>query len=335
MVNYGAAPYAISFNPAYARGGEQRPIDDIDGKGSGARAILINSLNALHGDDLIVDEEDSTRSLRVCRLEEFDQFIFVEFGVARTGVEGNLHPEQADRIPINSKDRSETYVRSVFFAPTGGHELFWLNERAGQTTAFGGFERRLRASLRAAFPEFTYKCAPVADWAAVQSWSESVPVKDMTFVAPRSGGSTQAMDVNGIRARVEVKVKPKTPLALRQLLNEDGPDRELVFGFLAGSVFSQQTGVSSQSVVSAGWSARVTFDTPSGRQRSFGLDVVDKDPTLIYQVGPRADTGAASRPSDTEFLLACADFVSDASAVIATAESIKTDLMLSTPALRS
>jgi hypothetical protein len=334
LVNYGATPYAISFNPAYSRGAEQRPISDVDGNGSAAKTVVHEALTALEGDDLVADQEDDSKSLRVCRVQEFDKFTFVEFGVARAGIEGNLHPEAADRVPINAKDQSETYVRSVFIAPDGGHELYWLNERAGQTTAYGSFERRLRAALRDAFPEFTYKISPVADWAAVRSWAESVPVKDMTFVAPRRGGTTQAMDVNGIRARVEVKVKPKTPLSLRSLLNDTGPDRNKVFGFLAGSVFSDHNGVSSQSVVSQGWSARVTFDTPSGRQRSFGLDVVDKDPTLVYQVGPRSEVGAASRPSDTEFLKACADFVLDASALIPSAESIKTDLVISTPAPR-
>ncbi|NQX23461.1 hypothetical protein [Curtobacterium sp. VKM Ac-2852] len=331
MVNYGVSPYAISFNPSYARGGEQRPIHDVDGQGTSATTPLLAALTALHGDSLYPDEDDASRFLRVTRLQQFDHFIFAEFGVARTGLEGNLHPKNAEKVPISSDDMSETYVRSVFFAPTDGHELYWLNERAGTTTPYGTFEKRLRSKMREAFGDFTYKISPVADWAAVKSWAETVPVRDMTFVAPRSGGSSQSMDVNGIKARVEVKIKPKAPLALRSLLKDDGPDRSLVFGFLAGSVFAGQSSVSADSVVADGWSARVTFDTPSGRQRSFGLDVVDKDPTLVYQVGPKSDAGTTLRPTDVDFLKGCAEFVADADALVAGADTIRTDLVISTP----
>ncbi len=141
MVNYGVSPYAISFHPKYERGAERRPINDVDGHGHGALDRLKKALTAIQGDLLYPDDKDVTKFVRVTRYQVFDKFVFAEFGVARAGVEGNLHPSNAARVPIKVDDKSETYVRSVFFAPENGHEMFWLNERAGQTTAFGIFRK--------------------------------------------------------------------------------------------------------------------------------------------------------------------------------------------------
>jgi hypothetical protein len=305
------SPYAFSFKPRNARGGERKPIDNLNGKNLKARTIIEKTLQRIQGDVLTVSSDDETRSIRVKDLQKYDEFTFVEFGVGRAGVVGNLHQRAGTRVPFDADEHNESYVRGLFVFPEAGHEVYWLSERAGNTSTFASLSPLLMDSLRERVPEnLTVKFDPVAEWSAVKQWANSVLVQEIRFDAPRPGGSTQAMDVNGVHADVRMTIKPRGSLALSRLLKKDGPDKQAVFGFLTHAPLVKKTTASS--VIGAGWKAQVAFKTPGGRQRSFGLATDDGAPTLIYPVGEQgAGVSKAVRPTHRDFAKACAEFLTD------------------------
>ncbi|RWZ52522.1 hypothetical protein ELQ90_00760 [Labedella phragmitis] len=324
-------PYAFSFKPSYARGGEKKPIDDLDGKGATARSAIDGALKSLKSARLKVHAEDESRSLRVTQITEYREFTFVEFEVGRAGLVGNLHQSTGGRIPYGEEDHNGTFVRAIFVYPKDAHEVYWLNERAGLTSAFSYLEEVLVAALRAATSDarITVSLAPVAEWSALESWASKVMVRELRFDAPRPGGSTQAMDVNGVHADVRFVVKPRGSLALSRLMGKNGPDRKAVFGFLTDLPLVRKTSTPN-SVMRDGWRAQVSFQTPNGRQRSFGLATDDKAPTLVYPVGPQgAGISRAKRPSQREFAVACADFLSDVESALPGLKSVATAILSS------
>lgn len=327
LAGYSLSPYSISMGPRYKRGGERRPIDDVDGNGTTLRAMVLKVLESLRGKRLVPDSEDASNLLRVNRMEEFSSFIFVEFGVARSGLVGNLHQMATDtRVPIAAEDAAENFVRSVFVFPPKAHEAFWLAERAGSTSAVSIVEGKLSAAFKDQVGDFTTYIQPVAEWRAVNKWADSVLVTQLAFEAPRPKNSTQAMDVNGIHASLSVVVKPRGSLVLKQLLNKEGPRKKAVYGFLSNGIFKNSKGVSAGSVMEQGWKAKVTFKTPSGRTRSFGLATEDKAPTLVYEIASATGRQPVRRPEDTEVLKVCAEFVSDVTGTLVKNSSIAQEI---------
>lgn len=313
LANYSMNPYAFSFTPAYARGGEKKPIDDLDGSGLSARDVIDGELAKLKSDTLRVQPEDDSRSLRVTSFTKYADFTFVEFEVGRAGLVGNLHQESGTKIPIKEKDHSGTLVRAMFVYPAGEHEVYWLSERSSTTSAFGYLESLLVSALRQATEKakLTVKLDPVAEWTALQGWASQVMVREIRFDAPRPGGATQAIDVNGVSADVRFIVKPRGSLTLNRLLKNGGPDKQAVFGFLTDLPMVRKNSTAN-SVMKQGWRAQVAFKTRSGRQRSFGIAAEDKAPTLVYPVGPQgAGVSQTRRPPHKEFAVACHEFLDD------------------------
>jgi len=334
MANYSLSPYAIWLGVRNARGGERRPIADIDGLGTTLRSGVLKVLRDLAASTLTPDSADDSRLLRVARLQEFKNFIFVEFGVARGGLEGNLHKAKSDSlVPIAAADASETFVRAVFVFPEAAHEAYWLSERAGNSSAFSFILNRLSAHLTSKFPDFTTHVDPVAEWSAVNEWASNVLVKQIRFDAPRPGNSTQAMDVNGVNAEISVIVKPRGGLVLSKLLKKEGPRKLAVFGFLSQGIYKSNRGVSAAKVIEQGWKAKVSFTTPSGHQRSFGVETGENPPSLIYDMPAPAGTGArAFRPADKVFLSTCSQVMSDVSANLSTGTTLPSELSEARPA---
>ena len=331
VANYSLSPYAISLGVRYARGGERRPISDVDGKGTSLRSKLLANLLPLKKDELTPNAEDDSRLLRISRLQEFNNFVFVEFGVARAGVEGNLHRSRGkSRVRIDVDDASETFVRSLFVFIPGAHEVYWLAERAGMTSAVSFVQQRLADMLRDSFPELAPHIDPVVEWSAVSQWADSVLVNELRFEAPRPGNSTQAMDVNGIHASITVVVKPHGSLTLSKILNKNGPNKKAVYGFLSKGIFKSSR-VSAASVIEQGWKAKVSFKTPSGRQRSFGVSTEDKAPSLIYSIGPTGQGTQRMRPSDIHMLAACSEFLTDVDGTLAPKSAIATEVQNARP----
>ncbi|WP_396290493.1 hypothetical protein [Curtobacterium sp. KT1] len=313
MAQYSMTPYAFVLNPRNARGGERCKIDDVDGAGGTVRSVLDAKLTQLKGDQLYVDPDDDSKFIRVTRLYVYNDFTFVEFGTARSGYVGTLHQKSGTRVSYGADEANETLIRGIFAYPAGAHEAYWLSERAGNASAYSSMQSLLQNALRAAYAGLTVKVDPVADWAAVRAWAQQVLVQEIRFDAPHRGGSTQAIDVNGLRADVRVTVKPRG-LSLNRIIDANGPKREDVYGFLSGAPLVANSGATTQSVIGDGWKAKVAFRNPSGRQRSFGLQADEGAPTLIYPVGKSGPGVPRSyRPTDHEFGVSCAEFLSDVS----------------------
>jgi hypothetical protein len=313
VASYSMSPYAITFKPSYDRGGEKRPIDDLDGEGLTARSVIDAALGGLKQDSLKPRPDDDSKSIRVSSMLAFDEFTFVEVELGRAGLVGNIHPAAGGRVPYGEKDHNGAMVRAILVYVPGAYEVYLLNERASMTSAFSLLEDILVDALRAATNDarLTIKIEPVSEWNAMTAWANQVSVKELRFDAPRPGGSTQALDVNGIHADVQFIVKPKGSLALSRLLGPKGPDRNLVFGFLTELPLVSKRSTPN-SLMKNGWKAKVTFRTPSGRQRHFGLATEDRAPTLTYAVGPTGGgVSTARRPGDGEFAAAAAEFLTD------------------------
>jgi hypothetical protein len=327
MASYSMTPYAFSAYPRNARGGERRPIDDLNGRGSSLRTILDQTLGELRGDDLIIDQTDNSKSVRVARLYPYAQFTFVEFGIGRAGFEGTLHQSDGGRVGYTADEHNESRIRGIFVFPAGGYEAFWLSERAGNFSAYSHLEQRLLRAIRAADPDLTVKLDPVADWEAVRSWSENVLVRELRFDAPRVGSSTQAMQVNGYHADVRVVVKPRG-VSLNRLLASEGPDREAIYGFLSGFSPLEESQRTPESIIGNGWNAHVAFTTPAGRQRSFGVATDEAGPTLVYQIGSDpAGVPGAYRPSDQEVAATCSQFLQEINSRLPVGTSVAEDIL--------
>lgn len=313
MANYSMTPYAFWFTPRYSRGGERRPTNDVDAKGAVARDRIEAELKKLQGAKLIVSTDDETKSLRVTKFQSHADFIFVEFGVGRAGLVGNLHQRAGTLVPFDADEHNESYIRGIFAFPAGGHEFYWLSERAGLYSAVSYLDGPLVEGLRAISEDVTVHFSPVQEWSALKGWASQVLVQELRFDAPRPAGSTHAIDVNGIHADVRIIVKPRGSLALSALLKDDGPDKQAVFGFLADAPLVKQSRTTAKGVIAKGWEAQVAFKTKGGRQRSFGIATEDRAPTLVYPVGKTGQgVSKAYRPSDREFAEACAEFLDDA-----------------------
>jgi hypothetical protein len=311
VANYSMTPYSFSLYPRNARGGERRPIADLDGNGLELRSIIDDLLGRYEGEDLTPGQDDDSRSFRVARLYKYELFTFVEFGVGRSGIAGTLHQNNGTRIGYTPDEHNESLIRGMFVFPENGHEAYWLSERAGNNSAYSHLESVLLRGIRVSVPDLTVKVAPVADWEAVRAWSSTVLVQELRFDAPRDGGSSQAIDVNGFHGEVRVTVKPRG-LALNRIVGDDGPNRDAVYGYLSSSPLVASSGMSVDSIIGAGWGAQVAFKNPAGRQRSFGLSLEDAGPALVYQVGSDAPGRPRSyRPEDDEFARTCSDFFVD------------------------
>ncbi|MFF2493481.1 hypothetical protein [Agromyces sp. NPDC058064] len=315
MATYTMAPYALWLHPRYQRGGERRPIGDVDGSGGTLREVIDGALARLEGPSLVPldGDDDDSRTLRVRTLYPYANFTLVEFGVGRSGIAGTLHQRNGNQVPFEADESNETVVRSMFVYPPDGHEAYWLNERASLATAFSTLQGHLVNAIRSRFGDLTVKLGPVAEWSAVTAWANQVQVQELRFDAPkRPGASTQAIEVNGVHADVRIVVKPRGSLTLNRLIGNDGPDRATVFGFLSNAPLVEDSGVTGGQAMNNGWTATVAFKTRGGRQRSFGVAVDDSAPTLIYPFGANAGATSAYRPTDREFAEACAEFLQDA-----------------------
>jgi len=310
VANYSLSPYAISAAPRYERAGERRPINDIDGTGVSFRQVILGVLRSVQGAALSINSDDASRGLRVAELVENDRFIYVELGVGRAGIEGTLHRRSGQSVDYGPDEHNESLVRSMFVFPRDGHEVYWLNERAGMASARSDLGQRLMRAFRDVAPDMTFKVRPVVAWAAVMQWAQQVPVREINFDAPRDGDS-QAMLANGYGGNVRISVKPHADMRLSRLVRGDGADRQAVFGFLR-DIPVVEDGLTVDGLVGAGWSATVAFETPSGHQRSFGVGVGDEPPSLIYQVGPdQTNLRVPIRPTPAEFADACCEFLQD------------------------
>lgn len=325
---YSMTPYAISFKPRYDRGSERRPIDDVNGEGGSVRSILDGLLRQLEGDDLVNDATDTTKSMRVRELTPLREFTYADLGLARSGLVGNLHRRRGTPVPYGTGDKNESFARSIFVYPEGAHEVYWLSERAGNS-AFSFLEGRITGALRSSFPDLTMSLGPVAEWSALEAWSAAVSVKEMRFDAPRNNDNTQAMTVNGLRANVRVVVTPKASLKLNRVVKNDGPDRTEVFGYLSDAIPGNSS--SADALLHAGWRAHVAFETPTGRQRSFGITTEDKAPTLVYTVGDTAGRATTDRPSNHDFAEACADFLNEVSDRLPVGASVADEILNTYP----
>lgn len=328
LANYSLTPYAFSLTPKYARGGERRPIDDIDGKGASLRDHIEVELSALISDSLQINPIDNTKSIRVTRFDQYAEFSYLELGVGRAGVVGNIHQRSGGRISYDDDEHNETFIRAIFVYPSGSHEAYWLSERAGQTSAFSSLGEILVRALRNKFQDLTINLDPVAEWSAVKAWADQVSVQEIRFDAPRPGGSTQAIDVNGIHADVRIVIKPKGSLTLSKLVRDDGPDRQAVFGFLSGAPLISESAVTTDHVIGTGWKAQVAFKTRGGRQRSFGLALDESAPSLIYPVGVVGKGSAgARRPTNVQFAAACAEFLEDVEGRLPVGTSVAAEIL--------
>jgi hypothetical protein len=327
VANYSMTPYAFSLNPRNARGGERKPIANINGDGQDLRSLIEDKLSDYTGDDLIIDSEDDSKSLRVARMYQYSEFTFVEFGIGRAGYVGTLHQRNGGRVGYAADEHNESLIRGMFVFPDDAHEAYWLSERAGNSTALSYLENVFLRAIREAAPELTAKIEPVADWAAVRAWSSNVLVQELRFDAPRAGGSTQAIEVNGLHAEVRVTVKPRG-LALNKIVKASGPDREEVFGFLSMAPLIARDGISAESVIGDGWRAHVAFKNPAGRQRSFGLATEDVGPSLVYEVGSSsAGRSRAYRPEDREFAATCSEFLTDVAGRLPVGATVASDIL--------
>lgn len=330
MANYSMSPYAISAAPRYQRGGERRPITDIDGNGLEFRPIIESVLSEIEGDRPIVDADDESRGLRVIDMRQRDSFTYVELGVSRAGLEGTVHPAEGSPVRYLPVDHNEALVRCAFAYPRGGHEVFWMNERAGNSSALSGLSKRLLTALRSAAPDTTFSINPVVAWSAVMAWAEQVPIKELRFDAPRDG-SSNAIRVNGAPGEVRILVKPHGSMRLNRLIRQQGPDHETVFGFLS-SVPVVQEGLSATRLIQDGWEASVAFETPSGHQRSFTVGAGESAPSLIYNVGPDQSTlRHPVRPTAREFAASCSDFLNDIPEVSRHAPSVGSAILADFP----
>lgn len=320
-------PYSFALNPRNARGGERKLISDLDGKGLSLRSIIDAQLASMKQAELILDSEDDSKSIRVIRMAEHDEFTFVEFGVGRAGLVGTLHQRKGTRVSYAADEHNESLIRGIFVYPSGAHEAYWLSERAGMSTGYSQMESIFLKVLRDKLPDLTTKIEPVADWEAVKAWANMVQVQELRFDAPRAGGSTQAMDVNGYHADVRVTVKPRG-LVLNRIVTSSGPDRDTVYGFLSASPLISGSGVTPQSAIGDGWKAQVAFINPAGRQRSFGLATEDKGPTLVYDVGSTsAGQTRAYRPEDKEFAKTCSEFLIDVQTSLPIGQTVAADIL--------
>lgn len=320
MASYSMSPYAISAAPRYARDGERRPISDLDGRGTTFQSIVNAVLDSISGDQPHIDGDDSSRAVRVKQVQQAATFTYAELGVGRAGVEGTLHRQNDAPVPYEAEDHNEALVRSIFAFPQGGYEVFWLNERAGNSSALSDLAKRLKTAFRDVAPDMTVKISPVVAWSAVMSWAEQVPVKELRFDAPQDG-SSQAMGANGSRGKVRISVKPQG-MRLDRLVRNEGPDRNLVFGFLS-EVPGVREDLSADRFIQDGWEAAVAFETPSGHQRSFTLGLGESAPSLIYQVGPdQSNLRQAIRPTGLEFASACDAFLNDVPEISRAAPSV-------------
>jgi len=327
-------PYSLSFRPRYDRGNERRPIEDLDGKGLSLKTLVNDMLATYKGDDLIVSPEDQTKSLRVRRLYTFQEFTFVEFGVGRGGIVGELHQESGGRVAYHAGDHNETRIRGLFVYPKTGHEAYWLSERAGQSSAYWHVTKLLRAIQQKSVQMATHSIDPVADWSAIKAWSAAMSVKEIRFDSPKSGSSTQAMNINGVNGDVRITIKARG-LTLNRLVKDDGPDSEAVYGFLSGAPLVKESGLSTERIIGEGWGAKVAFTNKAGRQRSFGISVEDEAPSLIYQVGTppaksdKTSSGASQAyvPSDDEFRTTCAEFLEDIEGLLPNETSVVREIL--------
>jgi hypothetical protein len=327
VANYSMTPYAFALTPRSARGGERRPIDDLDGDGLTLQSLIDSTLQRFHRDALTIGAGDDSKSLRVNRMYSYDEFTFVEFGVGRAGLVGTLHQSSGNRVDYTADEHNESLIRGMFVYPSGAHEGYWLSERAGNNTAYSHFESLILRAIRDAVPSLTVKIDPVADWAAVREWASSVLVEELRFDAPRAGGSSQAIDANGLHGEVRVIVKPRG-FTLNRIVNNSGADRDTVYGFLSNASFLSGTNVSPETLINEGWRARVAFKNPAGRQRSFGLALDDVGPTLVYQVGrDTAGTGRAYRPDDSEFATTCSEFFVDVKDSLPVGTTVAADII--------
>ena len=334
MATYTMTPYSISFQPRYARGGERRPIADLDGKGLDLKSLINDLLSTYDGDELVVSPDDDSKSLRVRRLYPFEEHTFVEFGVGNGGVEGILHQRSGGRVTYAADDHNETRVRGMFVFPKNGHEVYWLSEKAGQVSAYWHITKLMKRLQRESVPDATVTMEPVADWAAIKAWSAAMSVKEIRFDSPRSGSSTQAMSINGAHGEMRVIVKARG-MRLNTLLKETGPDAEAIYGYLSEAPLVKNSGVSPAAIIGQGWAAKVAFTNKAGRQRSFGLNLTDPAPTLIYQVGTApaesdktvSGVSRAYVPSDLEFDTTCAEFLDDISKLLPAETTVVTAIM--------
>ena len=326
MASYSLNPYAISAAPRYERAGERRPIADVDGSGLSFREVIETFLQALRGGTLHIDPDDGARGLRVADLRSGTGFVYAEVGIGRAGVEGTLHQRTGDSVTYGPDEHNESLVRSMFIFPRDGHEVFWLSERAGMTSGRTDLGARLMSTLRARVHEMTFKIEPVVAWSAVRAWADQTPVKEIKFDAPRAGDS-QAMLANGLHGEVRISVKPHGSFKLDRLIGRDGPDSGMVFGFLR-DVSVVQDNLTTDALIHAGWSASVSFDTPSGHQRSFGVGIDAEPPSLIYPVGPdQTGLRAPVRPTTLEFVDACSQFLNDARELSRNAPSVAGEIL--------
>jgi hypothetical protein len=327
-------PYSISFQPRYDRGGERRPIADLDGNGLNLRALVNDMLATYKGDELIVSPDDESKSLRVRRQYALEEHTFVEFGIGRGGLEGILHQRNGGRVTYAADDHNEPRVRGMFVFPKNGYEVYWLSERAGQASAYWHVTKLMRELQRESVAAATLTMAPVADWSAIKQWSAAMSVKEIRFDSPRAGSSTQAMNINGSHGDMRVIVKARG-MRLNQLLKDDGPDADAVYGYLSEAPLVKESGLTAERIIGQGWAAKVAFTNKAGRQRSFGLNITDEAPTLIYQVGTapaesdRTSSGVARAyvPSDLEFDTTCAEFLDDISNLLPAETSVVTGIM--------
>ncbi|RBO70532.1 hypothetical protein [Microbacterium sp. H6] len=309
MASYSMSPYAISAAPRYARDGERRPITDLDGSGVTFQSVINGVLDSISGDQPHIDGDDSSRAVRVKGMRQESTFTFAELGVGRAGVEGTLYRHDDDPVPYKAEDHNEALVRSVFAFPAGGYEVFWMNERASNSSALSDLAKRLKTAFRDVAPDMTVKINPVVAWSAVMAWAEQVPVKELRFDAPQDG-SSQAMGANGSHGKIRVSIKPQG-MKLNRLVRHEGPDRNLVFGFLS-EVPGVRDDLSADRLIQDGWEASVAFETPSGHQRSFTLGLGESAPSLIYNVGPdQSNLQQPIRPTNLEFAAACDSFLND------------------------
>lgn len=330
MANYSMSPYAISAAPRYQRAGERRPITDIDGNGLSFRPIIEGVLNGLTGDRPHVDVDDATRGLRLANVHDGAEFTYADLGVSRAGIEGTVYPTEGEPMGYFAGDYNESLVRSMFAYPRDGYEVFWMSERAGNTSALSGLGKRLLVALRAAAPDFTFSINPVVAWSAVMAWAEQVPVKELRFDAPRDGSSHVAL-ANGATGDVRISIKPQGSMRLNRLIGQNGPDHGMVFGFLS-DVPVVKDGLSADRLIRDGWEAAVAFETPSGHQRSFNVGAGETAPSLIYQVGPD-QTGSRNpiRPEPRDFAEACSDFLNDIPEVSRHAPSVGSAILAHFP----